>query len=59
MIWQDIKAYLRGERRIKGQTRGRCYTKKDEPQDTAMTAAKGTLNVKVKITRADGSVEEY
>ncbi len=59
-IWEHFKAWRRGEKRVKGATRGRMYQRPGE-QDPASTKmkSKATLKVsKITVIRADGSTEE-
>lgn len=66
-LWESFKAWRRGEKRVKGTTRGRCFVRKnvtdteDGTLDDGVKRAKSepTLKLKMKVTRADGSVEEY
>lgn len=62
VLWEDLKAFRRGERRIapRSVTRGRVYARKNEDTPSGSHFAtkrepKATLSMK--ITRADGSVE--
>ena len=44
---------------LEGVSRGRCFVKKDEPTGAHKVAAKAEAKlVKIKVTRANGSVEE-
>jgi hypothetical protein len=61
-LWEDYKAWRRGEKRIKGAVRGRCF----EPREGAVPkggahVAKSTANprlVGIKVIRKDGTTEE-
>lgn len=56
-IWQDLKAWQRGERRIK-KGRGRVYVKKDgSPNEPMQARAAPTATITAVVTRADGSTE--
>jgi hypothetical protein len=62
VLWEDLKAFRRGERRIapRSQHRGRVYARKNEDTPSGnyfatKRAPKATL--RMKITRADGTVE--
>jgi hypothetical protein len=63
VLWEDLKAFRRGERRIAPRSihRGRVYARKDEDTNSggftfiAKREPKATLTMK--ITRADGTVE--
>ena len=60
-LWQDFKAYRRGERRVAPYgTRGRVYAPKiakSDPGSVKLVTKEPTASVNIKITRADGSVE--
>lgn len=58
-IWQDIKAWYRGEKKVQGASRGRCYVKGEEPSKPPEARATASIKLTgIKITRADGNVEE-
>lgn len=59
---EDFKAWRRGEKRVASGMRGRVYERKDEvpPSDGVKRSGnKHKLKVSAKVTRADGSVENY
>lgn len=56
-LWQDCKAWHRGERRI-AKGRGRVYAKKDGSRDEIQPANKQpTATMVAVVTRADGTTE--
>jgi hypothetical protein len=61
VLWDDLKAFRRGERRIAPRSvhRGRVYARKDEDTPGTHFATKRTpkATLRMKITRADGTVE--
>lgn len=56
--WQDIKAWRRGEMRVK-EGRGRCYAKKSGEQSgpNQEVSRAPTATITAKVIRADGSIE--
>ena len=65
-LWESFKAWRRGEKRVKGTARGRCFVRKNENAEDGVlddgvkrTKSEPILKLKMKVTRADGSVEEY
>lgn len=63
VLWEDFKAFRRGERRIapRSITRGRIYERKsvDQPSSGSGFAVRRTpkATLTMEITRADGTVE--
>jgi len=61
-LWEDFKAWRRGERRIKGAVRGRCFEpiEPSAPSNGAHVAqSKSTPRlVGIKVIRKDGTTEE-
>lgn len=60
-LWENFKAWRRGEKRVKGATRGRMYRRPEDTEPSASTKmkSKATLKVsKITVIRADGSTEE-
>jgi hypothetical protein len=66
MTWKELREswrrWRRGERKIKGATRGRIYVRKDASEDEGpgnVLPAKSepTAVIKMKVTRVDGTVE--
>lgn len=59
-LWEDFKAKRRGEVRVAPGLRGRIYAKKEEIAEAGDHSAKtkGKAFLHMKITRADGSIEE-
>ena len=62
-LWEDFKAYRRGERRIAPRgARGRIYERKAGPQKRAgWHEAKGgvkKIEVRARVLRASGEVED-
>lgn len=62
-LWEDFKAWRRGEKRIKGATRGRCFVKKNPElppdSDIKKATAKATMKLtKIRVIRKDGTIEE-
>lgn len=56
-LWEDFKAWRRGERRIK-PGRGRVYVKKDGSREEIQPAPKTpAATMTAKVIRADGSIE--
>lgn len=65
-FWERFKAWRRGERMIKGVSRGRCFEKKEldipEPPTGGVRVCKlkPTISlIGITITRKDGTVEEH
>ena len=60
-LWQDFKAWRRGERRIAPYgTRGRVYEKRDAPSSGAhVIETKTTYMTLAKVIRADGRPDEH
>lgn len=62
-LWEQVKAWRRGERMIKGMSHGRCFEKKDQigkTDDLTATKIKGEPKlelVSIKVIRADGTEE--
>ena len=59
-IWEDFKAWQRGEKRIKGAVRGRCFEPKDSTPSNGAHTAKSTATprlVGIKVIRKDGTIE--
>ena len=59
-LWEDIKAWKRGEKRIKGAVRGRCFEpKQGEPTNGAHIAKSQSTPrlVGIKVIRKDGTTE--
>lgn len=56
-LWEKFKAWRRGERMLEGN-RGRVFEKKDPPKGH-QAEAKATINLKARVTRKDGTIEEY
>lgn len=60
-LWEDFKAWRRGEKRIKGATRGRCFVRKEQDNLDGikrMTAHPTMKLVKMRVIRTDGTIEE-
>lgn len=59
---EDFKAYRRGEVRISKGDRGRVYADRIEPEKASgghsVSAGRGSASLHIKVTRADGTVEE-
>lgn len=60
-FWDRFKAWRRGERKVKGVTRGRCYEKKNaDKQQGGAHRAKAKCEAKltgIKVIRKDGTEE--
>lgn len=60
-LWEDFKAWRRGEKRIKGAVRGRCFVRKDEEPTSGAVKLKlePTLTLQsIRVIRKDGTTEE-
>ena len=59
LVWEIYKAWRRKEKKLKGVHHGRCFVKKNTSTGGSHKVAATAVAklVKVKITRADGSVE--
>ena len=61
-VIERFKAWRRGDKKVKGAERGRCFVReegKGEVNDKIRIGAMPTLKVTAKVTRVDGSIEEY
>lgn len=54
MVWERLKAWRRGEKKVKGANRGRCFEKAN-PENNSKAQPK--IKVSAKIIRADGTIE--
>lgn len=61
-IWERFKGWRRGEIMLPGVNRGRCFQRKEldsQPGNNIKITAKPVITLKIKVTRANGSIEEY
>ena len=56
-LWEDFKAWRRGEKRINTATRGRVYEKKEPTGARVVKMVPKIKLTQMKITRADGTQE--
>lgn len=59
-LWEDFKAWRRGEKRVSKAPRGRVYERKDGKEPLGRVAAKAEPAPQlkqIKIIRADGTEE--
>jgi len=57
-IWEKFKAWRRNETMLPGVNRGRCFVS-NEPGNNIKITAKPEIKLTIKVTRANGSIEEY
>jgi len=57
-MWEKFKAWRRDETMLPGVNRGRCF-QSNKPNNGREFKAKPEMKLKMKVTRADGSIEEY
>jgi len=61
-LWEKYKGWMRNETMLPGVNRGRCFqrTKPDsQPSNDIKITSQPEVTLKIKVTRADGSIEEY
>ena len=60
-LYEKFKAWRRDETMLSGVNRGRCFQKNNSinPNNSREFKAKPEIKLKMKVTRANGSIEEY
>lgn len=59
-LWEDFKAWRRGEKRVSDASRGRVYAKRDKGSTSpGSVRSKATATCEVMVTRKNGEQEFF